>query len=240
MIKTLLLISALTFTPMANEETPTEPTTGEVETPTTGEEETETPKEEETSEDTDKKEDTSGEEEKKDTTEETKKEEFDWKAWLEQWFTPQQVAMIMTWITYAATIIGMIYKFYQMAKEKNLTAENVKTLIMKELGDKVDESVRNQLESAVNSLTKTAQNQNEVLQLLTKVMALSQENTPESRVAILDLISRLGVVDKEDLDNVKASIENEVAEKKAQEEKTNETVDNIIETHKEEDNGTSI
>lgn len=221
MLKELLLISALTFTPMANEETPSEPETGEVET---GEEETETPKEEDT-------------EIKGDNTEE---EGFDWKAWLEQWFTPQQVAMIMTWITYAATIIGMIYKFYQMAKEKNLTAENVKTLIMKELGDKVDESVKKQLESAVTSLTKTAENQNEVLALLTKVMALSQENTPESRVAILDLISRLGVVDKTDLDNVKASIENEVAEKKAQEEETNKSVDTIIENHKEEDNGTSI
>lgn len=221
MLKELLLISALTFTPMANEETPSEPETGEVET---GEEETETPKEDDT-------------ETKGDNTEE---EGFDWKAWLEQWFTPQQVAMIMTWITYAATIIGMIYKFYQMAKEKNLTAENVKTLIMKELGDKVDESVKKQLESAVTSLTKTAENQNEVLALLTKVMALSQENTPESRVAILDLISRLGVVDKTDLDNVKASIENEVAEKKAQEEETNKSVDTIIENHKEEDNGTSI
>lgn len=125
-------------------------------------------------------------------------------------------------------------------QKKNLTAENVKNLIMKELGDKVDESVRKQLESAITSLTKTAERQNEVLSLLAKVSALSQENTPESRVAILDLISRLGVVDKEDLDNAKASIENEVAEKKALEEETNNTVDKIIEEHKEEDNGTSI
>lgn len=213
MIKELLLISALTFSPMNTEDTtPTEPTTGETTEPT--ETETETPKEDE--------------------------ETFDWKAWLEQWFTPQQVAMIMTWITYAATIIGMIYKFYQMAKEKNLTAENVKTLIMKELGDKVDESVKTQLASAITSLTKTAERQNEVLSLLAKVSALSQENTPESRVAILDLISRLGVVDKEDIESAKETINQEVEEKKAQEEETNKSVDNIIETHKEEDNGTSI
>ena len=207
MIKTLLLISALTFTPMADEEVPTEPTTGET-TPT------------------------------ETTTEETTKNEL--KEWLEKFLEPQQVAMIMTWITYAATIIGLVYKFYQMAKEKNLTAENVKNLIMAELGDKVDESVRKQLESAITSLTKTAERQNEVLSLLAKVNVLSQENTPESRIAILDLISRLGVVDKEDLDNAKASIENEVAEKKALEEETNNTVDKIIEEHKEEDNGTSI
>ena len=210
MIKTLLLISALTFTPMADEEVPTEPTTGET-TPT---EPTET------------------------TTEETAKNEL--KEWLEKFLEPQQVAMIMTWITYAATIIGVLYKFYQMAKQKNLTAENVRDEIMKELGDKVDDSVKNQLASSITSVAKTVERQNEVLALLTKIMALSQENTPESRVAILDLISRLGVVDKEDLDNAKASIENEVAEKKALEEETNNTVDTIIENHKEEDNGTSI
>ena len=237
MIKTLLLIGALTFTPMANEEVPTEPPTSETE-PTEGETET-TPTEEEEK----KEEDTSGEADKKEettTTEETKKEDFDLKTWLEKFLEPQQVAMIMTWITYAATIIGVLYKFYQMAKEKNLTAENVKNLIMKELGDKVDDSVKNQLASSITSVAKTVERQNEVLALLTKIMALSQENTPESRVAILDLISRLGVVDKEDLDNAKASIENEVAEKKALEEETNNTVDKIIEEHKEEDNGTSI
>lgn len=206
MIKELLLISALTFSPMNTEDTtPTEPTTGEVETPT-----------------------------------ETETTEDNVKAWLEKFLEPQQVAMIMTWITYAATIIGLIYKLSQLAKSKSLSNENIKNLILTELGDKVDESVKNQLASAITSLTKTAERQNEVLSLLAKVSALSQENTPESRVAILDLISRLGVVDKEDIESAKETINQEVAEKKAQEEKTNNTVDSIIETYKEEDNGTSI
>lgn len=212
MIKELLLISALTFTPMNTEDTtPSEPTTGEVETPTTGE----------TTE-----------------SEESVKEEI--KAWLEKFLEPQQVAMIMTWITYAATIIGLIYKISQLAKQKSLSNENIKNLILSELGDKVDESVKNQLASAITSLTKTAERQNEVLSLLAKVCALSQENTPESRVAILDLISRLGVVDNSDIESAKETINQEVAEKKALEQETNNTVDKIIEEHKEEDNGTSI
>lgn len=212
MIKELLLISALTFSPMTNEDTtPSEPTTGEVETPTTGE----------TTE-----------------SEENVKEEI--KEWLEKFLEPQQVAMIMTWITYTATIIGLIYKIIQLAKSKSLSNENIKNLILSELGDKVDESVKNQLASAITSLTKTAERQNEVLSLLAKVCALSQENTPESRVAILDLISRLGVVDNSDIESAKETINQEVAEKKALEQETNNTVDKIIEEHKEEDNGTSI
>lgn len=180
--------------------------------------------------------------EKGDVADETTTDEnsFDWKAWLEQWFTPSQVAMIMTWVTYAGTIIGLIAKCYSLAKQKTLTAENVKSLIMKELGDKIDESVANNLTSAIVSINKTVENQNEVLALLTKVMALSQENTPESRIAILELISRLGVIDNKEIEEMKETVNKQVEETKAVETKTNESVDTIIETYKENEDGTSI
>ena len=212
-IKNLLLIGALTFAPLENETLPTEPITGET-----------TPSNDNSSSSTE--------------TSESDKIQEEIKAWLEKWLEPSQVAMVMTWITYAATIVGLIVKISNLAKQKTLTAENVKDLIMDELGDKVDESVKKQLETAINSIIKTTERQNEVLELLTKVAALSQENTPESRLAILDLISRLGVVDKEDIENAKDTINNEVEEKKALEEETNKAVDKIIESH--EDDGTTI
>ena len=230
MIKTLLLMGALTLAPL-NTEGDTTPPTQET-TPTDP--------------DDSKKEDTStSEDEKKDdsTTSDEKKDETknEIKEWLSKFFEPQQVAMIMTWIAYISTIIGLIYKFYQMAKEKNLTAKNVKDEIMSELGDKVDEAVANQLSSSIVSITKMIKNQNETLALLTKIMALSQENTPESRVAILDLISRLGVIDNSEIQEIKETINKQVEDTKAIEEKTNESVDTIIETYKvNDDNGTSV
>ena len=246
MIKTLLLMGALTLAPLNTEGDTTEPPTQETDptTPSEGETEPTTPSEEETTPTEEEKKDdsTKTDEEKKEdtttpTTDETKNEI---KEWLSKFFEPQQVAMIMTWITYIGTIIGLIYKFYQMAKEKNLTAKNVKDEIMKELGDKVDESVANQLTTTVLATNKMIKNQNEVLALLTKVMALSQENTPESRVAILELISQLGVVKDEEIEEMKETINKEVEDKKAVEEETNKSVDTIIENHKVEDNGTSI
>ena len=234
MIKTLLLMGALTLAPL-NTEGETTPPTQET-----------TPTDPDTSTDDSKKEDTSSDEEKKEdstTTDDSKKEETknEIKEWLSKFFEPQQVAMIMTWITYIGTIIGLIAKCYSLAKQKTLTAESVKDLIMKDLGDKIDESVANQLTTAIVSLNKTAKNQNEVLALLTKVMALSQENTPESRIAILELISRLGVVKDEEIEEMKETINKQVEETKAVEEKTNESVDTIIETYKvSDDNGTSV
>ena len=224
MIKTLLLMGALTLAPL-NTEGDTTPPTQET-TPTDP--------------DDSKKEDTSTSEDKKEdsTTDETKNEI---KEWLSKFFEPQQVAMIMTWITYIGTIIGLIAKCYSLAKQKTLTADNVKEAVLEKLGDKVDEAVANQLSSSIVSITKMIKNQNETLALLTKVMALSQENTPESRVAILDLISRLGVIDNSEIQEIKETINKQVEDTKAIEEKTNESVDTIIETYKvSDDNGTSI
>ena len=173
------------------------------------------------------------------TQEKQEETEFDIKEWLAQWLTPQQVAMVMTWVAYAGTIIGLIVKLAQLAKMKSLSNENVKDLIMKELGDKVDKSVQDNLATSIVAINKTIQRQNEVLALLAKVSALSQENTPESRVAILELISRLGVVDKEDIEKAKETIKEEVKTKREIEKATNESVDKVIEKF-EKDDGTSI
>lgn len=173
------------------------------------------------------------------TQEKQEETEFDIKEWLAQWLTPQQVAMVMTWVAYAGTIIGLIVKLAQLAKTKSLSNENVKDLIMKELGDKVDKSVQDNLATSIVAINKTIERQNEVLALLAKVSALSQENTPESRVAILELISRLGVVDKEDIEKAKETIKEEVKTKREIEKATNESVDKVIEKF-DKDDGTSI
>ena len=229
MIKTLLLMGALTLAPLNTEGDTTPPTQ---ETAPTDPDDS---KKEDTSTSEDKKEDSTTSEDKK---EETKNEI---KEWLSKFFEPQQVAMIMTWITYIGTIIGLIAKCYSLAKQKTLTADNVKEAVLEKLGDKVDEAVANQLSSSIVSITKMIKNQNETLALLTKVMALSQENTPESRVAILDLISRLGVIDNSEIQEIKETISKQVEDTKVAEEKTNESVDTIIETYKvSDDNGTSI
>lgn len=173
------------------------------------------------------------------TQEKQEETEFDIQEWLAQWLTPQQVAMVMTWVAYAGTIIGLIVKLYQLAKTKSLSNENVKDLIMKELGDKVDKSVQDNLATSIVAINKTIERQNEVLALLAKVSALSQENTPESRVAILELISRLGVVDKDDIEKAKETIKEEVKTKREIEKATNESVDKVIEKF-DKDDGTSI
>lgn len=173
-------------------------------------------------------------------TETTEEETFNFEEWLNELLEPQQVAMIMSWVTYAGTIIGLIYKLVKLAKAKTMTNEEVKKAIMEEMGTKIDESVRDNLASSIVSISKTIERQNEVLSLLAKISALSQENTPESRVAILELISRLGVVDEDDIEKAKETIKKEVETKRANDKATNEKVDLVLEKFEDKDNGTSI
>lgn len=165
---------------------------------------------------------------------------FDWEEWLTQWFTPQQVAMIMTWITYITTIITIVYKLYRMGKDKNLTTENLKVLIMNEIGDKVDASVKEQITAIAVPLLKTSRNQEEVLKVLTKVMALAQENTPESRLAILNCISQLGVIETELVEQAKETITEQVKTEQVKQEETANQVEQIINETSNTDDGTRL
>ena len=53
----------------------------------------------------------------------------------------------------------------------------------------------------------------EYSEAMAKVLALSQENTPESRVAILEIVQSLGTIDKDLVEKAKNVVVNETIEK---------------------------
>lgn len=175
------------------------------------------------------------------TPEQEQSQEFDWKAWLEQWFSPDQIAMVMSWVAYAGTIIGLVVRLKQLAKSKSTTAEQVKELVLEEIKKSVNEEIANQVKPYLDGVVKVQGNTNEIMQVFAKILVLSQNNDAESKVAILNLIASLGVVDKEVLDQVKESV---VEEEKVKEETKSEAlnkIDSVIEdTEKEEYDGTSV
>lgn len=171
------------------------------------------------------------------------KDEFDWNEWLSKWFSPEQVAMIMSWVAYAGTIAGLIVKLKQLAKSKNTTAEDVKVAVLEEIKKSVNEEVAEQVKPYLDGVIKTQKNTNEVMQVLAKVLALAQVNDPQSRLAILDCIASLGVVDKEVLAVAKETIEQNEQVKEENKNDALEQIDNIIEdteVETETDDGTSI
>lgn len=216
MIRVLLASALLVASPVMASEATTEPTTTET-TPTT---DTTT----KTDEAVDSKEDTT----KTDTTETTNngdKVVDEVKKWLGQWLEPQAVATIASWLTYLISFITCFMKLIALKKQNNLTVENVSKELNATLGDKVDEAVKKEMEAYIPALINAVDNQKEVLNVFSKIMALSQEGTPESRIAILNLISSLGVVDTE---TTKKAIEEEQKAIETKEAENKETLESII------------
>ena len=168
----------------------------------------------------------------------TEKTSFDLEKWLSEFFNPQSVATILSWASYIITIVVLAVKLITTFKDRNNTLESVKEVIMKEIGDKVDTCVKEQLANGVDTLIKTSDKQNQVLKLFAQILALSQENTPASRTAIIQLVSQLGVVDDKTIDEAIKTIKDEV---KVSENLKEETKKEIVKVLEETANdGTSI
>lgn len=126
---------------------------------------------------------------------------------LSKWFTPDKVAMIISWVTYAGTIVVLAIKLRNAMKQRDLTLGAVKEAIMEALDDKVADSVKNAIKGYLEKAEQTEKQTQEVLADFSKILALSQEDSPEARIAILEIIAKLGNAPKEIVEQAKASVE---------------------------------
>lgn len=233
MLKEILLISAITFAPQAIiqntgiHENPvvyniamegdTEPTTPTTDETTTTEEEDETDKPSDT----------------------------DLQTWLLNFFDANTVATIMSWVAYIATIIGLVIKLKSLANSKSMTIENVKNAIDEELKKnkiELSEEQKSNIEAYLPSLLTTAKNQNDILQVLIKIIVLmeQEDTTGANKLAIFELISKLGVIDKEITNSAIKNVQEQVETNKTKKQEAVEKVDNLIVKTTKSDDGTSI
>ena len=116
----------------------------------------------------------------------------------------------------------------KLKKSKNETLANVKEAILKEVDTSVDKQIQEQIKPVLNDVLKALDNSRELQGVISKIIALSQENSPASRLAILDCIASIGVVNKEVIEEAKESIKEEVANEEKKIEEAKESLDNII------------
>lgn len=170
------------------------------------------------------------------TVEETQEELSGWELFVKEYLSAEKVAMYMSWIAYIGTIIGLVANLNKLKKSNNLTLEKVKDMITVSLKEVVSGEVASNIDKFLPSLLNAQEKTNDILKTFSKILALSQENTPESRVAILHLIEELGTASKEVIDNAKVAIETEVQLAEEHKEEINVKLDEIIEEY----DGTSI
>lgn len=144
-------------------------------------------------------------------------------AFFEEWFSAEQITQYVSWFTFLSTIVIFMYKFLKERKLNNISFEKFAEIVQENVQKAVDEKVP--------AIIETVEEQKEILNIFAKIIALSQENTAENKLAILELIQQLGSVGSNQIDKIKDYINTKVEEASAKKEELNEQLDEIIEKY---------
>lgn len=146
-------------------------------------------------------------------------------------FTPENVALIVGWFTTAITLVATVCKLassLKALKEKNdAQATDITNVVVDTLNKIVDSKVNDKLNQAIKPVVEFLQKNQNTTEALAKIIALSQENTPESRVAILDIIAKMNVLPTALIESAKQDIADEVEAEKQEKENTNTQLESL-------------
>lgn len=159
-----------------------------------------------------------------------------WEKFVNEYLSAEKVAMYMSWVAYIGTIIGLVANVNKLKKANNLTLKNVSDDVQKKIEEVVGKRVEEESQKFLPAVIATQEKTNDILKIFSKILALSQENTPESRIAILQLIEEIGTAGKEIVENAKEAVKQEVELTEEHKQEVEEKLDEIIEKY----DGTSI
>lgn len=157
-------------------------------------------------------------------------------------FSPTNIAMCLSWVAYIGTILGLVANIKKLKASNNLTLKNVSDEVKKVLGDEISKKVDEHFNAVLPNLLMAQEKSNKIMVNFAKILALSQENSPESRVAILNIVQELGIVANELVESSKKVVEETQKAIEEHKEEVNKAADEIISKYdaKEEYDGTSI
>lgn len=136
---------------------------------------------------------------------------------IKEYLTPETVTTITAVLMFLVSSLKMISTIKTLSKQKSTTIDDV----MSALKSQNKEEIENAINDVVTPIVNTVNEINPYLQTFAKILALSQENTATSRLAILELIEKMGTVDGDTLADAKESVQTEV---KNEQEKKQETL----------------
>ena len=159
-----------------------------------------------------------------------------WEKFVQNYLSAEKVAMYLSWAAYIGTILGLAANIKKLKATNNLTLKNVSDSVQELIKTVVGEEVKNRFNEFIEPVNNVLNKLTDTLKGFSKVLALSQENTPESRVAILQVIEELGTAGHDLVENAKEVIVKEVELTKEHKELIETKLDDIIKEY----DGTSI
>lgn len=125
---------------------------------------------------------------------------------LKGYITPETITTCITVFTFLVALLKMVSVIIDLKKQNAMTMEK----LLKNLSIQNAEEYEKEKDAIINALITLIKPLIEYSEAMAKVLALSQENTPESRVAILEVIQSLGMIDKNLIEQAKTIVDKEV------------------------------
>lgn len=158
-------------------------------------------------------------------TTETTEKAFDFGEWLRETFTPEVIASIVSCVTAVAALLKLVSVLRDLSRSKKTSLDELTAKVIKAL----EESNIKQAKSLIEPLEGDVVQLKEVLDIFAKILALSQDGSAESKVAILELIQKIGNVDSGKLaEEAKKAVISQAEESQRKIDKAKETLDEVI------------
>lgn len=135
-------------------------------------------------------------------------------------FTFDNLLILITWLVVTVLSSGFFITLIKSKKIKVNVTDEVKQTVESTLDSNLGEKMEPIIQKMLGKLGES----NEMCKTLIKVFILSQENTPESRLAIINELTKLNVTEEDLSNKVKEIINQEVEKNKQTEEKKKQTI----------------
>lgn len=140
------------------------------------------------------------------------------------YLTPETITVCITVFSFLVALLKMVSVIKDLKTQKAMTMENLLknlTILNAEEYDKEKQDLMKTIIDLIQPLLAYSE-------AMAKVLALSQENTPESRVAILEIIQSLGTIDANLIDKAKLLVAEQETEKEEKKQAKIERLEEIV------------
>lgn len=139
---------------------------------------------------------------------------------LKSYMTPQTITTITAVLMFLVATLKLISMVKTLNKQKAMTIDNLKAILLEALKSQNEEEIQKAINEVVSPIAKQVDEMTPYLQTFAKILALSQENTPTSRVAILELLENMGKTDTKLIQEAKQEVENQVVQEEVKKQET--------------------
>ena len=142
-------------------------------------------------------------------------EVFDFGKYFKELFTPELIATIVAMIGALSSIFALIKNVRTLAKQNSGTIKDVISAVQLKMDEESDRNIA----KVISPLVKKMEKIEDTEETLIKVIALMQDNSPQSKLALLDLLQSIGKVKDDTIVKAKENVEKQELAQKENEEK---------------------